>query len=199
MLVELGWSGRSRVSRSGEAQANAGTCGAESLIGEDTVGAGVGSDPFTVTGGKVYLTGPYKGAPFGLSIVTPMIDVPARPFDLGTVVVRAAIYIDLLGTRQVTEGTRPVPDDPGRDPSADQAGQRDDRPCGVHVQPDELQPDGCDGDGDGRRRGEGCCVESVSGRGLRGAGVHAGVHGVDEWKDEQSLWGKSPCKARATA
>ena len=26
--------------------------------------AGVGSSPVSVTGGKVYLTGPYKGAPF---------------------------------------------------------------------------------------------------------------------------------------
>jgi hypothetical protein len=62
-----------------EAQANAGTCGPESLIGETTVSAGVGSDPVSVEGGKVYLTEQYHGSPFGLSVVEP---VKAGPFDL---------------------------------------------------------------------------------------------------------------------
>ncbi|HWX43848.1 MAG TPA: hypothetical protein VNY52_00830 [Solirubrobacteraceae bacterium] len=62
-----------------EAQADAGTCGPESLIGETTVSAGVGSDPVSVEGGKVYLTEKYHGSPFGLSVVNP---VKAGPFDL---------------------------------------------------------------------------------------------------------------------
>jgi uncharacterized repeat protein (TIGR01451 family) len=85
------------VAQCPEAQANAGTCPASSQIGSSAVTVGPGSQPHTITGGKVYLTGPYHGAPFGLSIVTP---AQAGPFTLsgntgaGTEVVRAAIAID---------------------------------------------------------------------------------------------------------
>ena len=75
----------------GEAQADAGTCPAASLVGETTVSVGLGSEPFTVKGGQVFLTGPYKGAPFGLSIVNPAV---AGPFNLGKVIVRAKLEID---------------------------------------------------------------------------------------------------------
>jgi hypothetical protein len=78
----------------GEAQANAGTCGEASKIGETIVSVGLGNDPFSVTGGKVYLTEKYDGAPFGLSIVNP---AQAGPFDLQEgrpVIVRAKIEVD---------------------------------------------------------------------------------------------------------
>jgi hypothetical protein len=90
-----------------EAQANAGTCGPESQIGETTVSAGVGSEPVSVEGGKVFLTEKYHGSPFGLSVVAP---VKAGPFDLehdtsrpekympacDCIVVRARIDVDPL-------------------------------------------------------------------------------------------------------
>jgi hypothetical protein len=74
-----------------DAQARANACPADSLIGNVTVGAGAGTNPFFITDGKAYMTGPYKGAPFGASIVVPAV---AGPFDLGLVTVRAAVFID---------------------------------------------------------------------------------------------------------
>jgi hypothetical protein len=72
------------------AQAAAGTCGAASRIGSTTVEAGAGTTPFPLTG-NVYLTEGHGGAPLGLSIVVRAI---AGPFDLGTVVVQAAVNVD---------------------------------------------------------------------------------------------------------
>ncbi len=79
-----------QVPRCAEALAAAGVCPQASQIGTTTIAAGAGSQPLSLTG-SVYLTGPYKGAPFGLAIVTPVL---AGPFDLGTIAVRAQIQVD---------------------------------------------------------------------------------------------------------
>jgi len=75
----------------GEGDAAAGTCPSDSQVGRVVVGAGAGPTPFYLGGGRVYMTGPYRGAPFGLSIAVPAV---AGPFDLGLVVVRAAVFVN---------------------------------------------------------------------------------------------------------
>ena len=52
------------------------------------------------------MAGPYKGAPLSLAIVTP---ATAGPFDLGTIVVRTALYIDSK-TAQITAVSDPIPE-----------------------------------------------------------------------------------------
>lgn len=100
----------SKVPLCQEPQAAAGTCSTESQIGHTVVGAGAGPDPLYIpqagqAPAPIYLTGSYKGAPFGLSIVVPVI---AGPFNLGTVVVRAAISVDPR-TSRLTISTDPLP------------------------------------------------------------------------------------------
>jgi hypothetical protein len=97
------------AARCPEPQASQGECSSESQIGETTVAAGPGEDPYWVKGGKVYLTGPYEGAPFGLSIAVPAI---AGPFNLGTngnpVIVRARIDVNPI-TAQAIVTSDPLP------------------------------------------------------------------------------------------
>ncbi len=64
----------------GEPQADDGHCPEASKIGTTRVASGAGSHPFEIEG-NVYLTRPYRGAPFGLSIVTNAV---AGPFNLGS-------------------------------------------------------------------------------------------------------------------
>ncbi len=74
-----------------DVDADAGSCPVASRVGSATVAAGSGSSPFYLRDQPVALTGPYKGAPYGLAIA---VHAVAGPFDLGTVVVRQALNID---------------------------------------------------------------------------------------------------------
>jgi hypothetical protein len=74
-----------------DADANAGTCPDASRVGAASVAAGSGGNPFYLSGQPVSLTGPYRGAPYGLAIA---VHAVAGPFDLGTVVVRQALQVD---------------------------------------------------------------------------------------------------------
>ena len=68
------------------------SCPTSSEIGTSNVAAGPGTHPFHATG-KLYLAGPFQGAPLSLVAITPAL---AGPYDYGTVVVRVALHIDLL-------------------------------------------------------------------------------------------------------
>jgi hypothetical protein len=88
----------------GEAQANAGSCPSASQIGSATVAAGAGAAPYAFSG-PVFLTGPYNGGPYGLSVVVPAV---AGPFNLGLVVARAAINVDPSTARVIVTGSVPT-------------------------------------------------------------------------------------------
>ncbi len=89
----------SHVAKCPEPQAASGACPESSRIGTTTVGIGSGTAPFYQTG-NVYFTGPYDGAPFGLSVVVPAV---AGPFNLGNVVVRAALRVNPVSTQVTAE------------------------------------------------------------------------------------------------
>lgn len=92
------------AANSGVAEAAHPSCPASSLIGAASVLSGTGSEPLQIAG-KAFLAGPYHGAPLSLAIVTP---ATAGPFDLGSVVVRVALFVD-PETAQVRAVSDPIP------------------------------------------------------------------------------------------
>jgi hypothetical protein len=75
------------------------SCPASAQIGTSNVAAGPGSHPFHAIG-KMYLAGPFQGAPLSLVAITPAL---AGPYDYGNVVVRVAIHVDPLDAHVVAD------------------------------------------------------------------------------------------------
>ncbi len=87
------------------AQEQAGpSCPSSTHLGTVVAGAGAGPSPFYAHG-DAYLAGPYKGAPLSLAVITPAV---AGPYDLGTIVVRAALRVD-GSTGQITAESDAIP------------------------------------------------------------------------------------------
>ncbi len=93
------------AAKAGAAEAASPSCPADSLVGAAAISSGSGPSPVHIDTGKAYLSGPYRGAPLSLAVITP---ATAGPFDLGTVVVRVALYLDPK-TAQVKTVTDPIP------------------------------------------------------------------------------------------
>lgn len=90
------------------AAAAVGNCNASTQIGKLLVSVGPGSTPLWVPQpGKeptaVYLAGPYEGAPYSIVFRVP---AQAGPFDLGTVVTRAGVYVDPTTTQVTVKSDR---------------------------------------------------------------------------------------------
>jgi len=92
------------ASKTGAAEQASPSCPAASQVGKAFAAAGAGPAPYWAPG-KAYLAGPYKGAPLSLAFVTP---ATAGPFDLGTVVIRTAVYVNSK-TAEITAVSDPIP------------------------------------------------------------------------------------------
>jgi uncharacterized repeat protein (TIGR01451 family) len=66
------------------------SCPASSQIGTTDVGSGIGV-PLTFFPGRVYLAGPYEGAPLSIAVISPVLP---GPYDLGVIVVRSAVEVN---------------------------------------------------------------------------------------------------------
>lgn len=73
-----------------DAQVASASCPEATRVGTATTTAGAGETPLPLQG-PVFLTGPYKGGPYGLAVVVRAV---AGPYDLGTVIVRQALTVD---------------------------------------------------------------------------------------------------------
>jgi hypothetical protein len=87
---------------SGQEEEEHPSCPQASEIGHSLVSAGVGS-VLAQTPGKIYLAGPYHGAPLSIVSIT---SARVGPFDLGTVVIRFALDINPVTAQVEVSGTQ---------------------------------------------------------------------------------------------
>jgi hypothetical protein len=95
------------AANSGVAEQAHPSCPAASEIGHTVTGYGLGG-VLTYAPGRLYLAGPYHGAPLSIAAVDPAL---VGPFDLGVIIVRSAIEVNPL-TTQVSIDSRasdPIP------------------------------------------------------------------------------------------
>ena len=78
------------LDRTGTEEINNPSCPASSLVGSVDAGTGVGQ-VLTYVHGKIYMAGPYKGAPVSGVAIVPAV---AGPFDVGVIVTRAPGYVN---------------------------------------------------------------------------------------------------------
>jgi hypothetical protein len=96
----------------GSAQAMAGACPDGSRIGTVDATAGTGNPFVLERKGIAYLTEGYRGCPYGLAVVVPVVagpfDASSPETDLGSIVVRQAVCVDRT-TAQVSAISDPLP------------------------------------------------------------------------------------------
>jgi hypothetical protein len=95
------------AANSGVAEQAHPSCPQASEIGTTVTGYGLGG-VLTYAPGKLYLAGPYHGAPLSIAAVDPAL---VGPFDLGVIIVRSAIEVNPL-TTQVSidsQASDPIP------------------------------------------------------------------------------------------
>ncbi len=94
----------SAASKSGHEEQASPSCPPDTHIGSVTAAAGAGPSPYYAHG-DAYLAGPYKGAPLSMAVITPAV---AGPYDLGTIVVKAALHLD-RSSGQITADSDQIP------------------------------------------------------------------------------------------
>ena len=125
----------SSAQRLGRSELASPSCPSSSQIGTTNVAGGPGGHPFHAIG-KMYLSGPFKGAPLSLAAITPAL---AGPYDYGVVVVRVALHVNPL-TAQVSAVSDTVPSIIGGVPIRMRSIQVNIDRSELHHQPDQLQP-----------------------------------------------------------